>query len=141
MFAIFRSKFDIDAIECSVLYCSSYWQFLLTLLYSVHHAISRVYVSSPFLSFSIEVEDEDVFKDYEPEQFAKYDDYQKNSKEEFEQGYATLSHTPSARVSMLVLNPNQPLTASFILLSYNFNIYLVKCRKEFVIPDYSFSRR
>ena len=49
----------------------------------------------------IEVEEEDVFKDYEPEQFSKYDDYQKKSGEEFEQGYATLGHTPSARVSMI----------------------------------------
>ena len=57
-----------------------------------------------FTFLFVEVDDEDVFKDYEVEQFSKYDDYQKRSEEEFEQGYATLGHTPSARVSTISYN-------------------------------------
>merc|ERR1712141_612 len=58
------------------------------------------FVITPEGAERLKVDDEDVFKDYEVEQFSKYDDYQKKGEEELEQGYATLGHTPSARSIM-----------------------------------------
>ena len=69
----------------------------------------------PFVFLFVEVDDEDVFKDYEVEQFSKYDDYQKKGEEELEQGYATLGHTPSARVSAIYYNAQQPLEIPYDL--------------------------